>query len=54
LLAPSEYEGIRTAGYLDSATYGLPPRATLAALERAVEGWREWEDWHRWEEDGEA
>jgi len=54
LLAPSEYEGIRTAGYLDSATYGLPPRSTLAALERAVEGWREWEDWHRWEEDGEA
>ena len=54
MLAPSEYEGIRTAGYLDSATYGLPPRTTLVALERAVEGWREWEDWHRWEEDGEA
>ncbi len=54
MLAPSEYEGIRTAGYLDTATYGLPPRATLGALERAVAGWREWEDWHRWEEDGEA
>jgi len=54
LLAPSEYEGIRTAGYLDTATYGLPPRSTLAALERALAGWREWEDWHRWEEDGEA
>ena len=54
MLAPSEYEGARTAGYLDTATYGLPPRSTLAALERALEGWREWEDWHRWEEDGEA
>ena len=53
-LAPHEYEGIRTAGYLDTATYGLPPRSTLAALERALAGWREWEDWHRWEEDGEA
>jgi selenocysteine lyase/cysteine desulfurase len=53
-LAPAEYEGTRTAGYLDTATYGLPPRSTLAALERAVEGWREWQDWHRWEEDGEA
>jgi len=54
LLAPSEYEGIRTAGYLDSATYGLPPRSTLAAVELALAGWQEWEDWHRWEEDGEA
>ena len=53
-LAPSEYEGTRTAGYLDTATYGLPPRSTAAALEEAVRGWREWEDWHRWEEDGEA
>jgi selenocysteine lyase/cysteine desulfurase len=54
LLAPSEYEGGHTAGYLDTATYGLPPRSTLAALERALERWRGWEDWHRWEEDGEA
>lgn len=54
MLAPSEYEGTRTAGYLDSATYGLPPRSALAALEQALRGWREWEDWHRWEEDGEA
>jgi selenocysteine lyase/cysteine desulfurase len=54
LLAPSEFDGTRTAGYLDTATYGLPPRSTLAALERALAGWREWEDWMCWEEDGEA
>ena len=54
MLTPSEYEGIPTAGYLDTATYGLPPRSMLTALEDAVRGWREWEDWHRWEEDGEA
>jgi selenocysteine lyase/cysteine desulfurase len=54
LLAPSEYEGTRTAGYLDTATYGLPARTTLAALQRAERGWRDRENWHRWEEDGEA
>ena len=40
LLAPSEYEGTPTRGYLDSATYGLPPRSTLEALSEAAEGWR--------------
>ncbi len=54
MLAPSEYEGTRTAGYLDTATYGLPPRSTLDALEEALAGWRRWEDWRRWEADGEA
>jgi selenocysteine lyase/cysteine desulfurase len=54
VLAPDEYERGRVAGYLDSATYGLPPSSTLAALERATIGWRDWEDWHRWEGDGEA
>jgi selenocysteine lyase/cysteine desulfurase len=54
MLAAAEYDGIPTQGYLDTATYGLPPRATLAACERALTGWRDWEDWHRWEEDGEA
>lgn len=53
MLAPSEYEGTRTAGYLDTATYGLPPRSTLDALERALRGWRDWEDWRHWEDDGE-
>jgi selenocysteine lyase/cysteine desulfurase len=53
MLAPTAYEGTRTAGYLDTATYGLPPASTLEALERALRGWREWEDWRRWEEDGE-
>jgi selenocysteine lyase/cysteine desulfurase len=54
LLAPSEYEGTPTRGYLDSATYGLPPRSTLAALAEAHEGWRTRRRWRDWEEDGEA
>ncbi len=38
--------------YLDSATYGLPPRPTLRALEAALAGWRggtaHWiDDWDR-------
>ena len=42
--------------YLDSATYGLPPRTTVNALQRALEQWRggtgRWiEDW---EAEGEA
>ena len=54
MLAPSEYEGTPTRGYLDSATYGLPPRSTLAALAEAAEGWRTRRRWRDWEEDGEA
>jgi kynureninase len=54
LLAPSEYDGTVTTGYLDTATYGLPPRSTLAAVEEAARAWREGGSWLRWEEDGEA
>jgi selenocysteine lyase/cysteine desulfurase len=54
LLAPSEYEGTPTRGYLDSATYGLPPRSTLQAMEEALAGWRTGRRWRDWEEDGEA
>lgn len=54
MLAPSEYEGTPTRGYLDSATYGLPPRSTLAAMEEALAGWRTGRSWRAWEEDGEA
>jgi selenocysteine lyase/cysteine desulfurase len=54
LLAPSEYEGTPTRGYLDTATYGLPPRSTLAAMQNALEGWRTGRRWRDWEEDGEA
>jgi selenocysteine lyase/cysteine desulfurase len=54
LLAPSEYEGTPTRGYLDSATFGLPPRSTLAAMEEALAGWRTGQRWRDWEEDGEA
>jgi selenocysteine lyase/cysteine desulfurase len=54
LLAPSEYEGTRTRGYLDTATYGLPPRSAVEAVERAAAGWRRREPWKQWDEDGEA
>jgi selenocysteine lyase/cysteine desulfurase len=54
LLAPSEYEGTDTRGYLDTATYGLPPRSSLEAVERALAGWRGREPWEQWEEDGET
>jgi selenocysteine lyase/cysteine desulfurase len=54
LLAPSEYEGTPTRGYLDTATFGLPPATTLAAVEDAVAAWRHRGSWLRWEEDGEA
>ncbi len=54
MLARSEFEHARTAGYLDTATHGLPPSSTLAAIERYLQGWQGWQDWHSWEEDGEA
>lgn len=54
MLAPSEYEGTETGGYLNTATYGLPPRSSVEAVERALAGWRRREPWEQWEEDGEA
>jgi selenocysteine lyase/cysteine desulfurase len=54
LLAPSEYEGAVARGYLDTGTYGLPPRSSVEAVERALAGWRGREPWRQWEEDGEA
>ena len=54
LLAPSEYEGSPTRGYLDTATYGLPPRSTLAAVEETLASWRGRGSWLDWEQDGEA
>ena len=54
MLAPSEYEGSPTRGYLDTATYGLPPRSTLAAVEETLASWRGRGSWLDWEQDGEA
>jgi selenocysteine lyase/cysteine desulfurase len=54
LLAPSEYEGSRTRGYLDTATYGLPPRSTVAAVEQTLASWQGRGSWLDWEHDGEA
>ena len=53
MLAPSEYEAEAVRGYLDTATYGLPPRRVLAAFEDAIAGWRERRDWFLWEDDAE-
>jgi selenocysteine lyase/cysteine desulfurase len=54
LLEPSEYQRGRAAGYLDTAAYGLPPDSAVAAIQRAVDGWRRGAPWAQWEEDGEA
>jgi selenocysteine lyase/cysteine desulfurase len=54
LLAPSEYEGSPTRGYLDTATYGLPPRSTLAAVEGTIASWAGRGSWLDWEQNGEA
>jgi selenocysteine lyase/cysteine desulfurase len=42
--------------YLDSATYGLPPRPTVAAMHQAIDGWQAGTaDWVRdWDRRGEA
>ncbi|MDQ3890629.1 MAG: aminotransferase class V-fold PLP-dependent enzyme [Actinomycetota bacterium] len=53
MLAPSEYDPDAVRGYLDTATYALPPRSVVAAVERALAEWRERHDWLRWEEDAE-
>ena len=53
MLAPSEYDADVVRGYLDTATYGLPPRSVLAALEDAVAGWQGRRDWFSWEDDAE-
>jgi selenocysteine lyase/cysteine desulfurase len=53
LLAPSEYDADAVRGYLDTATYALPPRSVVAAVEEALAGWRKRHDWLRWEEDAE-
>ena len=54
MLAPSEYEGSPTRGYLDTATFGLPPHSALEAMERALSAWRNRGSWLDWEQDGEA
>jgi selenocysteine lyase/cysteine desulfurase len=54
LLAPSEFDQTKTRGYLDTGTFGLPPRSSLEALDRALAGWRDGAPWRAWEEDGEA
>ena len=54
MLAPSEYEGTPTRGYLDTATFGLPPHAALEAVAEAATAWREHGSWLDWEQEGEA
>ena len=53
-LAPAgEYRREDVSGYLDTASYGLPPRSAVAATERALADWQQRVEWERWEEDGE-
>jgi selenocysteine lyase/cysteine desulfurase len=54
LLAPFEYERAHTRGYLDTSSYGLPPRSSVEAFAQALDGWQAGEAWEVWEEDGEA
>ena len=54
MLAPSEYAPGATRGYLDTATFGLPPRSVVAAVERALADWQARADWRLWEADAEA
>ena len=53
MLASSEYERSEVRGYLDTATYGLPPRSVVAAVEDALAGWRSRRSWVAWEEEAE-
>ena len=52
-LVAAEFPRSRARGYLDTATYGLPPQRTLDALAGAVEQWRDGAPLTVWEEDGE-
>ena len=38
----------RRPGYLDTATYGLPPRQTVELSKRVLDDWDEGTDWHTW------
>jgi selenocysteine lyase/cysteine desulfurase len=44
------------SAYLDAATYGLPPRPTVVAMQRALEEWQQGTaDWMRsWDESGDV
>ena len=50
----SEYNEGAAAGYLDTASYGLPPRSAVEATERALAAWQARASWEPWEADGEA
>lgn len=49
------FAGRPQGAFLDSANYGIPPEATVRALERALEGWQTGSaDWLEWDGAGEA
>ena len=52
---PDLFSGPRGVTYLDTATYGLPPKQTVAALREAIDGWEAGTaDWLEWERTAEA
>ncbi len=49
------FDGRPSGVFIDSANYGIPPTATVRALERALEGWQAGAaDWLEWDTAGEA
>jgi len=50
------FDPARGSIYLDSATYGLPPRPTVEALHQALDAWQSGTaDWvHDWDACGET
>jgi selenocysteine lyase/cysteine desulfurase len=48
------FEGSAAAGYLNTPTFGLPPVASIRAMEAALTQWRTGGDWTPWEDDGDA
>lgn len=53
-LAPGEFNQAAVAGFLNTATYGLPPHSTVEAIQRAADDWANRGSWMPWEEDGEV
>ncbi len=53
-LAPDEFNQGAVTGFLNTATYGLPPHSTVRAIQRAADDWADRGSWMPWEEDGEV
>lgn len=52
-LRPDAFAAAATRGYLNTASVGLPPDATVAAAHAALQQWQKAPDWLAWEAVGE-